>query len=83
MSGKIFDTSANIFQDQAKILFEYYKQAAERIVSEEERLEKEIAVCKENVAQLSLDFSKSKQTRLICIIFFFCLFLSILQSRRI
>ncbi len=73
MSGKIFKTSSNIQQDQAKILFEYYKQAAERIVSEEERLEKEIAVCKENVAQLSLDYSKSKQTRLICIIFSFTL----------
>ena len=73
MSGKIFNASANIHQDQAKVLFDYYKQAAEKIVSEEEKYEKEIALCKENVAQLSQDFAKAKQTRLICMIFFFVL----------
>ncbi len=73
MSGKIFNSSANIYQDQAKVLFDYYKQAAEKIVSEEEKYEKEIAVCKERVAQLSQDFAKAKQTRLICMIFFFVL----------
>lgn len=73
MSGKIFNASANIYQDQAKVLFDYYKQAAEKIVSEEKKHEKEIAVCKERVAQLSQDFAKAKQTRLICMIFFFVL----------
>ena len=73
MSGKIFNASTNIYQDQAKVLFDYYKQAAEKIVSEEEKYEKEIAVCKERVAQLSQDFAKAKQTRLICMIFFFVL----------
>lgn len=42
MDGKIFADSANIWQDQAKILFNYYRQAAERIVKEEERIEEEI-----------------------------------------
>ena len=42
MDGKIFADSANIWQDQAKILFNYYRQAAERIVREEERIEDEI-----------------------------------------
>lgn len=40
MTGKIFNTSSNIYQDQAKILFDYYKSAAETIVAaemEEER----------------------------------------------
>lgn len=40
MTGKIFERSSNIYQDQAKILFDYYKAAAETIVSaemEEER----------------------------------------------
>ena len=73
MSGKIFNASANIFQDQAKILFDYYKQAAEKIVSEEEKYEKEIAICKENLAQLNQEFAKAKQTKLICMIFFFVL----------
>ena len=42
-TGKIFQESSNIYQDEAKVLFSYYQQAAERIVREEERIEKEIA----------------------------------------
>ena len=41
MAGKIFNESNNIYQDQARILFGYYRQAAEKIVSEEERIEKQ------------------------------------------
>jgi hypothetical protein len=73
MSGKIFNASANIYQDQAKILFDYYKQAAEKIVSEEIKYEKEIAICKERVTQLNQDFAKAKQTRLLGMIFSFLL----------
>ena len=43
MKGKIFPESNNIYQDQAKILFNYYEQAAEKIVQEEERIENQIA----------------------------------------
>ncbi len=50
MKGKIFAESSNIYQDQAKVLFDYYRQAAERIVSEEERLEKEISILEEERA---------------------------------
>lgn len=42
-TGKIFQESSNIYQDEAKVLYAYYQQAAERIVREEERIEKEIA----------------------------------------
>ena len=35
MTGKIFNESSNIYQDQAKILFDYYKTAAETIVAAE------------------------------------------------
>lgn len=53
MSGKIFANSANIIQDQARILFEYYKTAAESIVSEEERIEKEIQSLKNYETKVS------------------------------
>jgi hypothetical protein len=43
MKGKIFPESANIYQDQAKILFNYYQAMAEKIVQQEERLEHEMA----------------------------------------
>jgi len=44
MTGKIFPESSNIYQDQAKLLFNYYRQAAEKIVAEEERIEHEIGI---------------------------------------
>lgn len=73
MSGKLFNSSANIYQDQAKVLFDYYKQSAEKIVAEEEKYELEIAICKERIAQLSQDFKKEKQKRLLNIILSFLL----------
>jgi hypothetical protein len=57
MTGKIFPESNNIYQDQAKILFNYYRQAAEKIVHEEERIEKEIAALKEQKAVKSKELS--------------------------
>ena len=51
-SGKIFQESDNIYQDEAKVLFNYYQQAAERIVQEEERIEKQIAIIQEEIAVL-------------------------------
>ena len=47
MQSKIFQESSNVFQDQAKILFNYYQQMAEKIIQEEERIEKEIAKLEE------------------------------------
>lgn len=43
MEGKIFNDSSNLYQDQAKVLFNYYKTAAEKIVAEEETIEAAIA----------------------------------------
>ena len=43
MTGKVFAQSENVYQDQAKLLFDYYMRSAEKIVQEEERLEKVIA----------------------------------------
>src|SRR5258708_29936906 len=51
MNGKIFKESSNIFQDQAKILFDYYRKAAEQIVSEEMRIESEISAAKQLLQQ--------------------------------
>ncbi len=43
MTGKVFPESQDIYQDQAQILFDYYRQAAERIVEEETHIEAQIA----------------------------------------
>lgn len=59
MDGKIFADSANIWQDQAKVLFNYYRQAAERVVSEEEKVESQIAELQEERAALEEKLSKA------------------------
>lgn len=69
MSGKIFSDSNNIIQDQAKILFDYYSQKAEKIVQEEERIEKEIASLDEDKLILNKELSKAKLYKwLFCIL---------------
>ncbi|MCM1449925.1 MAG: hypothetical protein NC082_06255 [Clostridiales bacterium] len=57
MDGKIFPDSANIWHDQAKILFNYYRQAAERIVEEEELIESNIRDLEQGIADLRNELS--------------------------
>lgn len=40
-TGKVFSDSSDIYQDQARILFDYYKNAAEKIIGEEVAVENE------------------------------------------
>jgi len=49
MQGKIFAESMNLYQDQARILFNYYRKAAEKIVKEETELEKSIALAESEI----------------------------------
>lgn len=70
MTGKVFQQSANVYQDQAKLLFDYYLQAAEKIVKEEERIEGEIAKLKEEKALVEAEMSKLWYWFLTIILFF-------------
>lgn len=70
MTGKIFAESGNIQQDQAKILFNFYSQAAEKIVQEEERIEKEIAALEEQKELLNKEISGLWWWFLTIILFF-------------
>lgn len=63
MEGKIFSESANIYQDQAKVLYEYYKSAAEKIVSEEKGLEANIEDAQHQVTKLETDLRKAVNAR--------------------
>ena len=49
MKGKIFSSSQDLYQDQAKILFDFYKDAAGRMVAQEEELEKEMETLKNSI----------------------------------
>lgn len=70
MEGKIFPTSGNIYQDQARILFNYYKTAADRIVTEEERLEADIEALRAERAVYEEKLSKTWYWYLTIILFF-------------
>lgn len=70
MEGKIFPTSTNIYQDQARILFNYYRMAADKIVTEEERIEENIAQLQGQKAELEEKLSKTWYWYLTIILFF-------------
>lgn len=70
MKGKIFKESSNVYQDQAKILFNYYQQAAEKIVREEERIENEIKVLENEKNKLEMEISGLWKWFLTIILFF-------------
>jgi len=49
LQGKIFKESMNLYQDQARILFNYYRKAAEKIIKEETELEKSISLAESEI----------------------------------
>lgn len=63
MEGKIFNDSANIYQDQARVIYEYYKSSAEKIVAEEKALEENIKNTKSLISSYNLDYDKAKTNR--------------------
>ena len=58
MSGKIFKDSSSIYQDQAQTLLDYFEQAAERIVKDEEQIEKKISSLEEERKGIKRELSK-------------------------
>lgn len=67
MTGKIFERSSNIYQDQAKILFDYYKSAAETIVSAEMAEEQNRA---DLVKQKNEMLAQANKAKIIAIVMF-------------
>lgn len=72
MTGKIFESSSNIYQDQAKILFDYYKAAAETIVAAEMAEEQNKA---DLIRQRDEMIAAGKKNKTIAIIMFVLFFL--------
>ena len=69
MGGKVFAESSNIYQDEAKILFDYYRKAAEAIVAEEKRIEGEIEKKNTNIRDLRARGEKLKKDRTLAMVF--------------
>lgn len=66
MSGKIFPGSANIYEDQAKILFDYYRRTAEHIVEQEMAIEKQVAVAREEEVQFTEELKRKSLIEKVC-----------------
>lgn len=71
MTGKIFENSSNIYQDQAKILFDYYKTAAETIVAAEMEEERNKADLIRQRDSMVAERDKAKMISTICFVLFF------------
>lgn len=69
-TGKIFKESSNIYQDQARMLFNFYEQAAERIVCQEEDIEKQIKELEKDRAQVDHKRSNTWKWFLTIVLFF-------------
>lgn len=65
MEGKIFSDSANIYQDQAKVLYEYYKSAAEKIVAQEKSIEAMIKEEEYQQQKYQDDIAQAQKTKII------------------
>jgi hypothetical protein len=66
MHGKVFLESAHLYQDQARILYNYYRKAAEKIVKEEMDLEKSISSSREEIVAAQ----KNKTKGIVLIVVF-------------
>ncbi|MDR1221117.1 MAG: hypothetical protein LBK73_16140 [Treponema sp.] len=66
MQGKIFSESMNLYQDEARILFDYYRKAAEKIVKDEMDLEKSIETAR---SEITLAEKNKKKGVIIMIVF--------------
>lgn len=65
MTGKVFKESSNIYEDEAKVLFDYYKKAAEKIVEEEIDCENKI---KDATERRDTSEARQKKHKLIMIV---------------
>ncbi len=63
-TGKVFPDSTDIYQDQAQVLFDYYRQAAERIVAEDTAIEQQMLELGQQSAEANTQ-SIGAKTRLI------------------
>jgi len=63
MKGKVFESSMDVYQDQAQVLFDFYLNAAQKIIDQEdgfdkqcEELDKEIDQINESASHVSRDY---------------------------
>ncbi len=68
MQGKLYQDSSSIYEDEARILFDYFSQAADRIIDEEDKTNKRIEDAKESLTYAVKECRKKKIRNLILLI---------------
>lgn len=64
ITGKVFDSSVDIYQDQAKVLFDFYLNAAQKIVEQEDACDQKLAELNNNILRVN-ERSKNVKTNTI------------------
>ncbi len=83
MKGKIFKDSNNIYQDQARVMLDYYLKAAEKIVLEEKIIEKKIAELEEERANLNKSVASASMWKWLLLIFIIPFFIFYTKEKKI
>lgn len=52
MKGKVFETSTDVYQDQASVLFDFYLNAAQKIIDQEDKFDAECSKLDEELAAI-------------------------------
>lgn len=60
MQGKLYQDSSSIYEDEARILFDYFSQAADRIIEEENKATARIEEAKDSLNRAFQDGKKKK-----------------------
>jgi len=53
MKGKVFESSRDVYQDQAQVLFDFYLNAAQKIIDQEDDFDKKIEESDEEIASIN------------------------------
>lgn len=65
MSGKIFKASMDVYQDQANLLFDFYLNAAQKIVDQEDDIDKRVAEINDKIAGIEQDAANVQRDYII------------------
>ena len=52
MKGKVFESSMDVYQDQASVLFDFYLNAAQKIIDQEDALDNQSSELDNEIAEI-------------------------------
>ena len=53
MKGKVFESSRDVYQDQAQVLFDFYLNAAQKIIDQEDDFDKKSEELDDEIASIN------------------------------